>query len=306
MQIISGTTEFHTEKPTAVAIGKFDGVHIGHQKLLGEILNAKKEGLLSAVFTFDPSPTAFFSGHAGKELTTKEEKRRLFRQLGIDILVEFPLNTQTASMSPERFVQEILHEKLQAAMVAAGTDLSFGDKGKGDSVLLRNLSERYGYQVRIIDKVEKDGVEVSSTYVRSMVEKGKMERAAALLGEPFSVMGTVIHGRQLGRKIGMPTVNLTPPPDKLLPPNGVYYSEVEFHGGKYCGVTNVGCKPTVDGSGQVTVETYIYDFAEVIYDTFITVKLLHFVRPERKFSSVEELKAAMEQNIQDGKLFFTR
>ena len=130
MQIISGTTEFECKHHTAVAIGKFDGIHQGHRMLLSQILKAKEDGLQSAVFTFDPPPGVFFSGKPQAELTTKEEKRRVFDRMGIDLLIEFPMNAETAAMPPETFVREVLHDRLQTRFIAAGTDLSYGDRGK--------------------------------------------------------------------------------------------------------------------------------------------------------------------------------
>lgn len=159
----------------------------------------------------------------------------------------------------------IVQEQIRAKLVAAGTDLSFGDRGLGDCKLLKARAEAYGYEVKIIDKVLEDGEEISSTRVRQAVEAGKMQEAARLLGAPYAVMGTVVHGRQLGRTIGFPTVNLMPPADKLLPPNGVYRSEVECSSGVFKGLTNVGVKPTVEHGDHppMSVETYIYDFQRI-------------------------------------------
>ena len=177
MQIISGTTDFLLQGASAVAIGKFDGMHRGHKALLSEILEAKKRGLQAVVFTFDPPPAVLFSGKAVKGLTTREEKRRLFRQIGIDVLIEFPLTFQTAAISPEDFLRVIVQEQIRAKLVAAGTDLSFGDRGLGDCKLLKARAEAYGYEVKIIDKVLEDGEEISSTRVRQAVEAGKMQEA---------------------------------------------------------------------------------------------------------------------------------
>lgn len=303
MQIISGTTEFQLDKASAVAIGKFDGLHRGHKVLLDLILDAKEKGLSAVVFTFDPPPAAFFAGKTVKGLTTKDEKRRFFRQLGVDVLIEFPMNAETAAMPPELFIEEILHKKMRAGLIAAGTDLSFGDGGKGNCALLSEYAGSCGYQVRMIDKVFEGGREISSTLVRSAVEKGMMEEAAKLLGAPYAIMGTVVHGRKIGRTIGFPTVNLLPPEDKLLPPDGVYLSEVECRIGIFKGITNVGKKPTVEKGKNppVGVETYLYDFKEDIYDTFITVRLLSFCRPERKFESLEALKIQLKKDIEAGR-----
>jgi riboflavin kinase/FMN adenylyltransferase len=208
MQIISGTTEFKSEDRTAVAIGKFDGIHLGHRELLKQILRAKEDGLKTTIFTFDPSPAVFFSGKEQAELTTKNEKRRIFERLGVDLLVEFPMNAQTAAIPAERFVKEILCERLQTRFLAAGTDLSFGDQGKGNWHLLKALSGKYGYQIQVLDKMLYEGREISSTFVREELKKGNMELVTRLLGEPYSITGHVAHGKQLGRTIGMPTMNL--------------------------------------------------------------------------------------------------
>lgn len=306
MQIISGTTDFKCEEGTAAAIGKFDGIHLGHRKLLDQILKAKEDGLKAAVFTFDPSPAEFFTGKPQPEITTREEKRRIFEKMGVDILIEFPMNAQTAAIPAEEFVREILCERMQVRFLAAGTDLSFGDKGKGDWHLLRSLSDRLGYQVRVLDKILYEGREISSTYVREAVREGRMELAARLLGAPYSISGTVAHGKQLGRTIGMPTINLLPGEDKLLPPKGVYFSRVNVCGSEYAGITNIGCRPTVSSSGQTSVETYLYDFQGQIYDEFAEVSLYSFSRPEMRFGSVEELKANMEADLKKGRAYWEK
>lgn len=303
MQIISEQTQFLLEQPTAVAIGKFDGLHKGHRSLLNEILAAKAKGLLAAVFTFDPSPTAFFSGKSVKVLTTREEKRRFFEKLGVDVLVEFPLNKETAAIPPEIFIEDILHKCMQAKLVAAGEDLSFGDKGKGDCALLKKQAEVFGYEVKIIEKIYKDDQPISSTRVRDAVMQGDMEEAAILLGAPYKIMGTVVHGRRIGHRIGFPTVNLMPEDEKLLPPNGVYLAQMECQNGVFYGLTNVGVKPTVEKSANppMSVETYLYDFDEDIYDHFVVLRLLKFMRHEQKFDGLEGLKAQLEKDIQAGR-----
>ena len=300
MQIIGQTTECRLSGPSAVAIGKFDGVHLGHQKLIHKIIEQKKEGLLATVFTFDTSAAAFFGGEE-KELTTVSEKRRIFKELGVDVLIEFPLNRETAATEPEEFVHEYLAAKMHAAYICAGKDLSFGKNGAGNYALLEKYADRYGYRTELIDKVMVDGEEVSSTRVREAVRTGRMEEATRMLGAPYSVSGPVEHGRRLGRTIGMPTANLMPEKDKLLPPNGVYYSKVIVDGKVHKGISNVGCKPTVNTGNVMGVETYLYDFMDDLYGKDITVELLAFRRPEMKFDSVESLKKQMEADIAAGR-----
>lgn len=303
MQIIRGTTDFALSHKSVVTIGKFDGIHLGHQKLFDRVLKQKENGIPSVIFSFDPVPEAFFGKKAVKGLMSKEEKLAAFEKMGIDVLIEFPLNEETAATEPEFFVREYLTKKLMAAVIIAGTDISFGNKGAGNAALLRELSAECGYQVEIIDKVCIDDEEVSSTLIRDTIRKGDMKKAALLLGSPYSVCGVVTHGRQLGRKLGMPTVNLLPPEEKLLPPNGVYYSYVWFQGRRYPAISNVGYKPTVSDEQVIGVESYLYDFTEELYGKEIIVELLDFKRAEMKFDGVEALKAQMGRDIAEGKTF---
>lgn len=300
MRLIQGTADFMLDQACAAAIGKFDGIHRGHQELLARIL--KKKQYPAAVFTFDPPPAVFFgSGTGGRELTTRAEKRRIFEKIGVDILIEFPLNNGTAATPPEDFVREILVKRMKTALVVAGTDVTFGAGGRGDSALLARYGEKLGYRVEIIDKVCADGREISSSRIREALQAGQMEAVHALIGYPYSVTGTVVQGRQLGRTLGMPTVNLLPPADKLLPPCGVYFSYVSWRGRHYKSISNVGYKPTVSDRRVMGVETYLYDFDEDIYGMEITVNLLKFKRPEMKFDSVQQLMAQMQRDIAEGK-----
>lgn len=306
MKIIENTTEFYIEEATAAAIGKFDGFHRGHQKLLGQLRQQQEQGLKSVVFTFVPSPAAFFSSSPVKELSTIEEKRRIFEKAGVDYLIEYPFHQEIADMEPEVFVKEVLAGRLRAKCVVAGEDVSFGKKGAGNYHLLQELASNCGYQVILIEKVSYQDKEVSSTYVREEVRKGNMELAAQLLGTPYHVGGKIIHGRQLGRTIGMPTVNLLPPSEKLLPPKGVYYSYVVLHGGeenKLPAITNIGTKPTVDDRCMMGVETYIYNFDQDIYGEELEVYLLKFKRPEMCFDGVDALKRQMAKDLAEGKQY---
>ncbi len=306
MEIICDTLDFRAGQKTALAIGKFDGLHIGHLQLLSHILRRKGQGFLATAFTFHPSPAVFFGREKGKELTTRQEKRKLFEKMGIDLLVEFPLAQPTAATPAEEFVKRYLAGQLQAGYIAAGADVSFGSQGRGDRELLQRLSADFGYQVQIIDKVYYKGREVSSTFVRDQVEAGNMDMAWKLLGRPYSFEGQVAPGNRLGRRLGMPTLNLYPREEKLLPPMGVYYSRVSFEGRCCPGITNIGQKPTVNETKAVSVETYLYDFGEDMYGKEIVTELLQFKRPEMKFKDVGELKAQMEQDIAQGRQFHNR
>lgn len=302
MVIIENTTEFALEHKSAVAVGKFDGIHLGHRKLLGKILEQKEKGLAAVVFTFDTSAGAFFGGEE-KELSTREEKRAAFARMGIDVLIEFPLNKETAATEPEEFVRRYLARQMQTAYLCAGPDITFGRRGAGNKELLARYEKVCGYRLELIEKVQVDGGEVSSTRVRSAVRAGEMEAAARMLGMPYSMSGRVEHGRRLGRTLGMPTANLLPEADKLLPPAGVYYSSVLLNCRIYRGISNVGCKPTVSRENIMGVETYLYDFDDSIYGSQITVQLHAFRRPEKKFDNVEALRAQLMLDIAAGREF---
>lgn len=301
MEIISGTLDFELNKDTAVAIGKFDGMHRGHGSLLQEVLKKKEEGLATCVFTFDPSPAVFFGFSDGRELSTREEKRKLLEGLGVDYLIEFPMTTETAGMEPEVFIEEILVNRLHTKWIVAGTDISFGKKGAGNAALLEGLATQYGYRLTTIEKVKVDDTEISSTLVRKHVELGDMEYVETLLGTPYTISGKVVHGKALGRKMGMPTINIVPEATKLLPPCGVYCSTVILEGKEYPAISNIGYKPTVAENLALGVETYLYDFERDIYDEEVTVCLYKFLRPEMRFDSMETLRKQVLSDISIGK-----
>lgn len=304
MEIIAGTLNFQLDRDTAVAMGKFDGLHVGHRELLGRIIEQRDRGLAPCVFTFDPSPAVFFGLSDGKELMTRAEKRRAFQKLGVEYLVEFPLTEQSAAIPPELFIEEMLVKRLKCRYVAAGEDVSFGSRGAGDAALLHRMGQLHGYEVQTIEKIRMYGREVSSTYVRSQVESGHMEEAARLLGTPYTVSGSVCRGAGLGHTLDMPTVNLQPPAEKLLPPYGVFFSRVLYQGKYYKAVSNVGCKPTVTDEGRVGVETYLYDFNREIYGEEIQVQLLDFHRPEQRFDSVDALKRQLRADMEAGRRYW--
>ncbi|MCM1102161.1 MAG: riboflavin biosynthesis protein RibF [Clostridium sp.] len=303
MEIIQGTTDFQLHTGTAVALGKFDGIHIGHRRLLAKILEQKAQGLKACVLTFQPTPAVFFGLSDGRELTGVSEKRKAFARMGVDVLIEFPLNARTAAIPPEEFVREYLTGKLCAKYIAAGEDLSFGRGGAGDAALMRRLGGEIPFTFDVIEKVRMDGAEVSSSRIRACVEAGRMEEAERLLGAPYGVSGIVIPGHRIGRTIGFPTVNLCPESGKLLPPNGVYFSLTHCGRETFCSISNVGCKPTISDREAMGVESYLYDFHGNLYGRELEVELLAFHRPERRFADVEALRAQLEEDIRAGERY---
>ena len=201
------------------------------------------------------------------------------------------------------FVEDILVKRMHTKWMIAGTDVSFGDKGAGDAKLLEQLSTDYDYELVTIDKVQYEGEDISSTRIRKCLEKGQIDYVTRLLGAPYSISGTVIHGKALGRKMGMPTVNILPAENKLMPPCGVYFSQVHMDGKVYPAISNIGYKPTVNKERVLGVETYLYDFDEDIYEKEISVSLLSYKRPEKQFATIDDLKRQMEEDIRAGKEF---
>lgn len=274
---------------SAVAIGKFDGIHIGHRALLQCIINKKKENMRAVVFTFSPSPEEFFRGQLLPAIDTAQEKRDNFAKMGVDILIEYPLTKESAAISPQSFMEDILFNGLNAGYVVSGRDLSFGNKGAGNADMLQAFAAEKDFVYEMIDKVCIDGNEVSSTSVREAVVKGDMEKVCRMLGRRYCVGGEVVHGKALGRTIQMPTINIIPAKEKLLPPSGVYATVTLIDGREYPGVTNIGVKPTVTDEKVVGVETHLFDFDENVYGKYVVTELVSYIRPEKRFASVEDM-----------------
>ena len=298
MEYITGTREFQIEEPAVVTLGKFDGRHRGHQKLLQRMGEVKEEkGYKIAVFTFDMSPNSLEAEGPQRVITTNLERKNNLEKIGIDYLVEYPFTKETARMEPEQFVKKILINQMNAKTIVVGTDCTFGYRGAGNADSLNQWKERYGYELIVIPKEKDDHRDISSTYIRELLDAGNMEKANELLGEPYAIHGTVVHGNHMGGPVlGFPTANIVPEPEKHLPVFGVYISKVYVDGTYYGGITNIGKKPTVEGGSPVGVETYIYGINKDIYGKTIEVQLLHFIRPERKFDGLEQLKVQIEKD----------
>lgn len=284
MEIIKGL-DFKIEN-SAVSLGKFDGFHRGHRLLLDRIL-AQKE-LHSTVFTFDGILK-------DKQIYLETEKRMLLERLGVEREVIFPFCEETKIMAPEVFIREILVKRMDAKLICVGEDFHFGKDRRGDVDMLSKYAPQYGYELCVFPKIKEDGEVISSTRIRGELAQGRIEKANCLLGDPYFVRGEVVHGNALGRTIGMPTANLLPGEQKLLPAYGVYATRVEADGKIYGGVTNVGVKPTI-GADRANVETTLLHFDGDLYGKQITVYFLEFLRPEQRFDSLEELKAQMSRD----------
>lgn len=301
MDYVTGTTQFHIEGSSAVSLGKFDGLHRGHQKLIQHVLDQKKKGLSAVIFTFEKNPTRLLSGLSGQNIMTNLERKEMLERAGVDHLLECPFLPEVAHMEPEVFVEKVLVGQLHAAFVAVGKDFRFGYQRKGDYQLLHKMGGKLGFRVEVIEKEKSHGRDISSTYVREALHEGNIPLANELLGYRYFVSGEVLHGRQIGRTLGLPTTNLLPPLDKLLPPNGVYLTRTFLEDERYYGITNIGYKPTVGGETHKGVETFLFDFEGDLYGKHLTVEFLEFERPEQKFKSLEELKARILSDVYWGK-----
>lgn len=303
MEYIRGTTEFQIKEPTVLSLGKFDGLHMGHQLLMEKMQEKQRLGCRTAVFTFDIPPRSLVKGESGQVLTTNREKEYVFSRNGIDYLIEYPFGPGMRSMEPEDFLS-MLASKINLAWVVAGRDFHFGHNRRGDYRLLAEQGPAYGFAASIVEKMQYQGRDISSTCIREQIRKGDMALANLLLGYEYFVLGEVVHGRRLGRELGIPTVNQIPAPEKLLPPFGVYVSRVVLDGRSYGGITNVGRKPTIEGENPVGVETHIFDYSGDLYGREIEVQFLRHLRPEKRFASVEALADEMRRNIEQGRRVF--
>ena len=299
------SSDFHF-KNTAVALGKFEGIHRGHQLLMDEVKKQELYGLQSVVFTFDRPTRLTLTGDTKyKQIYTKEERKTILEKRGINILIEHPFTKEFAAYSGEIY-PEVLVEKVGAKVIVVGTDFHFGKNRSGSILDLENLEEECGYHLIVVEKLQLDGKDISSTRIRASLEKGDMEEASALLGRNYSVSGEIIHGNALGRTIQVPTINQKVPSFKLLPPNGVYVSKIHWNDEVYYGITNIGTKSTVNDTSEKTVETNIFDFDKDVYGEKMVVELLHYHRKESRFSSVEALQTQLFKDIEFGKQFVAK
>ncbi len=273
---------------TAVTIGKFDGFHKGHQMLLGHLTGFRAKGLRPVVLRIDMP---------GPRILSAKEDQEILDHFGEIELRNLRFTDELKEMSPESFVRKILVQSLQASEIVVGTDFRFGYRREGDAELLRAYGRKFGFGVTAVEKLVIGEEVVSSSRIRSCLADGKIEAAEVLLGHSICFSGEVEHGKQLGRTLGFPTINLTPPSDKLLPAFGVYRSEVELDGKRYSGLTNIGLRPTVADEMGPSVETYVFDYSGNAYGKSVKVKLIRFQRPEMQFASLEELREQIQKDL---------
>ncbi len=315
MRVTSVTTA--ALKPTAIALGNFDGLHRGHHAVIQPVLqrelalagglerSASEAGdrAYATAVTFTPHPREFFTGESRQLLTPLDEKVQQFERLGLEQLVLLPFDRELARLSPAEFVREILLHQLQATRISVGADFRFGRDRAGTAADLQAIAAGYGCEVAIAPLQTLATERISSSRIRAALQSGDAVEANRLLGRHYTLLGTVKRGRQLGRTLGFPTANLQLPPDKFLPRYGVYAVRVSLGAAadtapSYPAVMNLGCRPTVDAGDAPTVEVHLLDWQGDLYDRDLAVSLVEFLRPEQRFESLDALKSQIHQDCQ--------
>jgi len=287
--------------PVFLAIGVFDGVHLGHQAVIRRALeDAKAAGGTAVVVTFNPHPMRVMRPlQAPRLLTSSQHKAQLIERLGVSELLVIPFTPELAATLPEEFVLELHAACRPLREICVGHTWSFGRDRAGNLELLKSMGDRLGFDEVGLPAVEIDGEVVSSTLVRAAVETGDLKKASRLLGRDFALLGTVVHGDHLGRSIGFPTANLSAH-NEQFPPNGVYAVEAVYHDRTFPGVVNIGVRPTIaTATGERILELHLFDFSDDIYGQDVEVIFREFLRPEQKFDGLDALKAQIALDVVD-------
>jgi len=284
--------------PITLAIGVFDGVHLGHQAVLHRALSdAKASGGTAVALTFDPHPARILRPEAAPRLlTSMPHKLRLMRDLGLSHLLVQKFDREFAASEPAHFLQSLTEACRPLRQIVVGHQWAFGRGRSGNIEIIREFGRTAGFQAVELDPVEVEGSIVSSTRIRKAIEEGDFAEARKCLGREFTILGTVTKGRQIGRTIGFPTANLRAH-NEQFPPDGVYAVEVHRSGDILRGVANIGVRPTLENQGERVLEVHLLDFTGDLYDEDVEVSFSRFIRPERRFAGLDELKAQIEQDV---------
>lgn len=296
MIIINSLNEIKNLGKSVITIGKFDGIHKGHEVLINKTIEySKKEKLTSIVFTFKNSPVSYFSNIITREIITEVEKMNKLKSLGVDVVIDIPFDEHMANISAEDFVKKILIDKLNVKKLIIGHDFAFARNREGNPSVLKILGKKYGFIVDIVQPVVVNKVRVSSTHVKDLIYAGRVEEIKSYLGRNYTIEGKVIHAKQIGRTIGFPTANLKLEENLIIPKRGIYATKVYIGDKVYVGATNVGYNPTVNGE-KMSVETNILQFDKDIYGKTIKLEFLERIRDEKKFKDLNELKIQLKMD----------
>ena len=303
MKIHRDLKSFHAKNPV-LTIGTFDGVHLGHRKIIARLHDlAKTINGESVIFTFDPHPRKVVAPEETnlRLLTSLEEKIVLFKQAGIDHLIIYPFTLEFSQMTYEEFVEIVLVGQIHTKFLVVGYDHKFGKNRQGDFEFLKKCADRHDFQIEKLDVLLMNEANISSTRIREAIQNGDIETANAFLGYPFTLHGTVVEGQKLGRKIQFPTANIEASnPDKIIPGYGVYAVKVNVSNHIFQGMLNIGSRPTVNNNADHrSIEVHIFDFDSDIYGEQLELTFLKKLREEQKFSSIEVLKEQLANDKTD-------
>lgn len=291
------STNISTDSPSVVALGAFDGVHKGHVQVIKTAHDiATAQGLPLTVWSFTEPPRNFFAPRSVPLLTDKKEKISLMRKLGVDVFFCVPFDENIASISAEDFFYDLLLNKLHAAHLVCGFNFTFGARGAGNTELLEKLCRSNGLELTVLPPVVLDSLTVSSSAIRDAIESGDVKLANSLLGRPYSITKEVVNGQHLARTLGFPTANQLYPENKAVLRYGVYSVRATVGRKKHLGISNVGIRPTVNGS-LLCIETHILDFDGDLYGKSLTVEFIDFIRPEQKFPSIDALAEQIKRDL---------
>jgi len=300
MHLIRHLNKPNKIKPCVLTIGNFDGVHLGHKKIITTVKQiAQEENLISAILTFEPHPISIFKPELRRNfrINSLSQKLKIFRNYNIDLAITLPFNHNFSELSACDFIKKILVEQLNIKYLVIGYDFIFGKNRKGNLQLLQEEAKRYGFNIINIEAQKNNEQIYSSSSIRNLIQKGKISEANQVLGHNFTICGTIKHGKKLAHTIGFPTANLKPKTHIIKPKFGVYKVLVHLDNQTKNGIMNFGLKPTIGNNLEPLYEIHIFDFNQEIYGKKICVELLNFVREEKKFSSLNALKKQIKKDI---------
>lgn len=291
MKVIYGLKQVRKFKKPVVALGVFDGVHRGHRQILRDaVKKARSISGTSMVLTFWPHP------QKEESLYSLEHRLRLIAESGIDVTIVISFNQKFAEVSPGDFIKHILVEKIKAHYIFVGRNFRFGKNAKGDCKTLRKFSQIYNFRLRLFKVLKIKNKPISSTYIRTLIKRGDINKAKALLTRPVSILGAVIKGKYLARKLGFSTANINPH-HEVIPLQGVYAVRVIYDDKRFFGVCNIGTKPTFNPQGNQHIEVHIFNFRQNIYGKYLEIKFVKRIREERKFASIAALAKQVKKDI---------
>jgi len=305
MKIFHGTENANILRPTVLTLGVFDGLHLGHQKIMEKVVERAKEiGAVPTAITFDPHPRGVLHPESAPPLLqTLDQRLAAFEFLGIEQAIVIRFDREFASKDAEVFLRDVVKERLHAKEVYLGKGFAFGKERHGNIELLRSLSGELGFVAEEVSEVRLRSKRISSSRIREALANGRVNLARRMLGRPYGIEGQIVRGNRRGHTIGFPTANLLPK-NRVVPKFGVYASATLINHRWRRGITNVGVRPTFETTVEPSVETFIFDFDADLYGDVLRVRFLHRIRDEKKFNGIEELKAQIEKDVRKTENYF--